>query len=88
VGVEITARALEVLRRALELGRMNPAQVAIRVTVSSDRGGEARTTFADELEPDETTVELSGIRLYVPTALAERGATIDVSDEHDKIVVR
>lgn len=68
---------------------MDPAGVAIRVTLArGPRGEEARTAFADSLEPDEVCIERSGIRLYVPRALEERGATIDVSDEHDTIVVR
>ena len=68
---------------------MDPSQVAIRVTITTGpRGTDARTSFADALEPHEESIEVAGMRLYVPRALAERGATVDVSDEHDVIVVR
>jgi hypothetical protein len=52
------------------------------------RGEEVRTGFAEQAEPDETTVEAGGIRLFVAARLAERGAVIDVAAEHDQITVR
>lgn len=68
---------------------MDADAVAVRVSVvAGPRGEEARTTFADEPEQDEASIALPGIRLFVPRTLVERGATIDVSDEHDTIVVR
>jgi len=68
---------------------MDPAQIGIRIgTARGLRGEEVRTGFADAPEPDEKTLEISGIRLFVPGTLAERNATIDVADEHDRIVVR
>ena len=89
MAVEVTARAVEVLKRAFELGRMDPSQVGVRVSVAKGlRGEEVRTGFAEQPEPDETTVEAGGIRLFVATRLAERGAVIDVAAEHDQITVR
>ena len=67
---------------------MDPSRIGIRVTEGRGMGNEARTGFADEPDADEVTVAIGGITLYVSTALAARGATIDVSDEHDTIVVR
>lgn len=89
MAIEVTPKAAAVLARAVEAGRMDPTRVAIRLTVARGfRGEEIRTGFADEIEPDEVAVAAGGITLYVPAALAERGATVDVSDEHDRIVVR
>jgi hypothetical protein len=86
---EVTPRAVEVFRRALEAGRMDPERVGIRVSIGRGfRGEEARTGFAEDAEPDEQTVTIDGIRLFVPLALFEEGATIDVADEHDRIVIR
>jgi Fe-S cluster assembly iron-binding protein IscA len=86
VPIEVTTRAVEVLRRALEAGRMDPGRVAIRISI--DRGGELRTGFAEEVEPGEESIVVGGVRLLVPAALGERGAIIDVADEHDRIVLR
>ncbi len=87
--VRVTPRAVEVLARALEAGRMDPSRVAIRVAVARGlRGEEVRTGFAEEPEPDETIIDAGGIRVFVPGALSERDAVIDVADEHDRIIVR
>jgi hypothetical protein len=89
MSVEVTPRAAEVFRRALEAGRMDPERVGIRVSIGRGlRGEEARTGFAEDAEEDERTVTIDAIRLFVPIALFEEGATIDVADEHDRIVIR
>jgi hypothetical protein len=89
MAVEVTPRAVEVLKRAFELGRMDPSRVGVRVSVAKGlRGEEVRTGFAEGPEPDETTVESDGIMLFVAAVLAERGAVIDVAAEHDQITVR
>lgn len=86
--IVVTPRAVEVLRRALEAGRMDPARVGIRVSVArGPRGEEIRTGFAEEPEPGDDTIQAGGVRLYVPAALAARDATIDVAPEHDRIVL-
>ncbi|MGH2785422.1 MAG: hypothetical protein ACRDJ1_09170 [Actinomycetota bacterium] len=87
--VEVTPRALAVLARALEAGRMDPGRVGIRVTIATGpRGPEVRTGFADEPEPGDVSLTLGGITLFIQAELDERGATLDVSDEHDVIVLR
>jgi hypothetical protein len=86
VPVTVTSKALEVLRRALEAARLDAATTAISLRVT--RGGDVQTGFADEPDPGEQIVDEGGIRIFVPTALAEAGAVVDVSDEHDRIVVR
>lgn len=65
---------------------MDQNGVGIRVTLA--RGGEVRTGFAEEAEPGEETIEAGGVRLFVPSELVARGATIEVADEHDRIILR
>ena len=80
--VEVTPRAIEVLRRALEAGRLDPSEVGIRLSMA---GRELRTGFAEQAEPGEETIEVGGIRLFVPPDLE---GTLDVEAEHDRIVLR
>jgi hypothetical protein len=86
VAVEVTLRAIAVLKRALEAGRLDPGEAGIRVTVvKSLRGVELQTGFAEQAEPGEETIEASGIRLFVAPEIS---GTLDVADEHDRIVLR
>ncbi|MFY9586194.1 MAG: hypothetical protein WAT66_01925 [Actinomycetota bacterium] len=86
MAVEITPRAIEVLRRALEAARLAPSDAGIQVTLArSLRGPELRTGFAEQAEPGEETIEAGGIRLFVG---AEISGILDVADEHDRIVLR
>jgi Fe-S cluster assembly iron-binding protein IscA len=89
MSLDVTPRAVEVLRRALDAARLDPARTGVRVAEARGmRGSEIRTGFADEPEPGDETIDAGGIRIYVPAALARRDATIDVSDEHERIVLR
>jgi Fe-S cluster assembly iron-binding protein IscA len=89
VPLVVTPRAVDVLRRALVAGRMDPERVGIRISVARGmRGEEVRTGFAEEPEPGDETLDAAGIRLFVPADLAAKDATLDVADEHDRIVLR
>jgi hypothetical protein len=83
--IVVTERAVEVLRRALEAGRLDPEVVGIRVWRTRD--GAVRTGFAEEPEPGDDTMDIAGIRLFIPAELAGEGRTLDVSSEHDRIVL-
>jgi Fe-S cluster assembly iron-binding protein IscA len=84
----VTPRAAQVLKRALEAGRMDPERVAIRVSVARGmRGEEVRTGFVEEAEQGDETMDAGGVRLFVPADLAAREAVLDVADEHDRIVL-
>jgi hypothetical protein len=86
VTLEVTPRAIEVLRRALAAGRLHPSKAGIRIEMAKGlRGGELRTGFAEQAEPGETTIEADGIRLFLPPDVS---GTLDVADEHDRIVLR
>jgi Fe-S cluster assembly iron-binding protein IscA len=89
VPIVVTPRAIEVLRRALDAGRMDATRVGVRIAAARGmRGGDVRTTFAEEPEPGDETIDAEGIRLYVAAELATSGAVVDVADEHDRIVLR
>ena len=86
MAVQVTPRAIEVLRRALEAGRLDPAEAGIRVTLAKSLGGaELQTGFAEQAEPGEETIEAEGIKLFVASDIS---GTLDVADEHDRIVLR
>jgi Fe-S cluster assembly iron-binding protein IscA len=86
--LEVTSRAIEVFRRALDVGRMDPARIGIRVSIARGlTGEEVRTGFAEQPEQGEVTMEVDGLRLFLPPGLAGRDGTIDVADEHDRIVL-
>ena len=86
MAVEVTPRAIEVLRRALEAARLAPSDVGIRVSLArSLRGPELRTGFAEQAEQGEATIEVGGIRLFLGPEIS---GTLDVADEHDRIVLR
>lgn len=87
--IVVTPRAVDVLRRALDAGRMDPARVGIRVSLARGmRGSEVRTGFAEEPEPGDETVDAGGIRLFIPAEIVAGEAVLDVADEHDRIVLR
>jgi len=83
--VVITPRAADVLRRGLDAARLDPSAFGVRVWVAA---GQARSGFADEPERGDTTVEAGGMRIFVNESVTQDGpAAIDVSAEHDQIVV-
>ena len=85
VPVLLSERAVEVLKRALDAGRMDPTAVAIRITIGPS--GDLRTAFADEPEAGDVTIETAGVRVFLPADLAVANVSIDVSAEHDRIVL-
>jgi Fe-S cluster assembly iron-binding protein IscA len=88
VPLRVTSRAIEVFRRALDVGRMDPARIGIRVSIARGlKGEEVRTGFAEQPEPDEVILEVDEVRLFLAAAMAGRDGTIDVADEHDRIVL-
>jgi Fe-S cluster assembly iron-binding protein IscA len=89
VPIVVTPRAVDVLKRALEAGRMDPARVGVRVSLARGmRGSEVRTGFAEAPEPGDETLDAGGIRLFIPAEIAAGDSVIDVADEHDRIVLR
>ena len=85
MAIEVTPKAIEVLKRALEAGRMDPALVGVRLSV--DRGGTLRTGFTEEPESGDATLDVGGVRLYVPPDV-DGDRVLDVTGEHDQLMLR
>jgi hypothetical protein len=85
VSVEVTPRAVEVLRRSFEVARLDPSSYGVRLRRTAHG---AQTQFAEAPEPGDEVLEAGGIRLFVAPAIAKGAVTIDASEEHDQIVVR
>lgn len=83
--VRVSERAVEVLKRALEAGRMDPSTIGIRLTIGP--AGDLRTVFAEGPEPGDDTLVAGGIRLYLSAPLAAAEISVEVSAEHDRIVL-
>ena len=80
--LEITEEAAEVLERAYDAAaRFNPDA---RVRVWRD-GARVQTAFADAPEPGDTVVEHEGLTIFVGQGIE---GTLDVSSQHDQLVVR
>lgn len=81
--LEITPRALAVLKKGFETARLDPARAGVRVGLVA---GAARVSFADAPEDGDAIVEFAGMRIFVAPSAA--GRVVDVSEEHEQIVLR
>lgn len=89
--IEVTDRALEVLRRSMELGRFDTdlGGIRLRGARSLSGGFNVQTEFVDSAPPGDTVVELEGLNLFVDPALfsAIQDPVVTVAPEHDHIIV-
>ena len=89
MGIAVTPRALAVLRRALEVARLDPATTGVTVrVVGAGPSAQVQTGFAEEADTGDEIVDAQGIRLFVPASLAHGELTLDVTGEHDRLIVR
>lgn len=81
--MEITEAATEVLERAYDAAqRFNPdARVRIH-----RRGSSVETSLADAPEEGDIVIEHHGLVLFVAADVGE--GTLDVTEQHDRLVVR
>lgn len=80
--LEITPAAAEVLERAIDAAtRFNP-QARVRICRVGSR---IETGFADTPEPGDRTIEHEGLTLFVEESV---DGTLDVSGQHDQLIVR
>lgn len=83
--VTVTPAAAGLIRRSLELAKLDPADAGVRLRLA---GGAVRPRFATAPEPDDEIVDLDGVRLFVDRALVTGDdVTVDVSDEHEQLVI-
>lgn len=87
MSVRITPEALDVVRRSLELAKLDPAQAGVRLR---EAGGQVMPRFARGPEPTDEVVEAGGLRLFVERRIVERYADVEiaVSDEHERLILR
>ena len=92
MGLQITEEAIEVLRRSLELGRVDPASGGIRLRGARGLGGgfDVQVELADGPGESETTIEQDGLRIFIDPAIAQAypEAIVALEPQHDVVVVR
>lgn len=92
MALQVTEEAARVLRRALELGGVDPERGGIRLRAARSLSGGAgvQVELADGPGPGESTVEAAGLRLFVDPALiaSAAGPVVDVEQPHERIVLR
>lgn len=80
--LEVSEAAMEVLERAYEAAtRFNPS-AKVRLY---RRGGRVEAGLADAAQAGDEVIELDGLTVFVEEGIA---GTLDVSGEHDALVVR
>lgn len=87
MSVSITPDALALVRRSLELAKLDPARAGVRLRRA---GGEVMPRFATDPEAGDEVVEEDGVRVFVARPIADSAVRIEigVSDEHERLVVR
>jgi Fe-S cluster assembly iron-binding protein IscA len=92
VPIQVTEEAIEVLRRSLELGRVDPAVGGVRLRAAKGLGGglDVQVELADGPLEGETTVETADLRLFVDPGVTDAipNAVVTVEPQHELIVVR
>ncbi|MGH2697954.1 MAG: hypothetical protein ACRDJL_01980 [Actinomycetota bacterium] len=90
--IQVTEEAIDVLRRSLELGHVDPAAGGVRLRAARGLGGglDVQVELADGPLEGETTVEASDVRVFVDPGVTEAipNAIIAVEPQHELIVVR
>ena len=90
--IQVTEEAIDVLRRSLELGGVDPAVGGVRLRAARGLGGgvDVQVELADGPLEGETTVEASNVRLFVDAGVTEAipNAVVAVEPQHETIVVR
>jgi hypothetical protein len=92
MSIEVTEEAAGVLRRSLELGRIDPATGGVRLRRARALGGgsDVQVELAEGPAPNDEVVELEGLRVFVDPSVTEAlpDAIVVVEPEHDRIAVR
>ena len=90
--IEITEEAVEVLRRSLELGNVDPSTGGVRLRTARGLGGgvDVQVEFADGPLEGESVVEKDGVRVFVDPGLADAvpDPVLTVEPQHENVVVR
>lgn len=88
----VTEEAIEILRRSLELGDVDPDEGGVRLRGARGLGGgiDVQVELAAGPLEGESVVEAGGIRIFVDPSVTEAipDAVVAVEPQHDKLVVR
>lgn len=90
--IEVTEEAVELLRRSLELGGVDPATGGVRLRAAHGLGGgvDIQVELAEGPLEGETSIEAGGVRIFVDPGVTDTipDAVVAVEPQHDLIVVR
>ncbi len=90
--IQVTAEAVELLRRSLELGGVDPRRGGARLRPARALGGgvDVQVELAEGPLEGETIVETGGVRLFVDPELtrAISRPIVTVEPQHEVVVVR
>lgn len=92
MAIEVTEEAIEVLRRSLELGNVDPNSGGVRLRGARGLGGgvDVQVELADGPLEEETIVERAGLRIFVDPSVTEAfpEAVVAIEPQHETVVVR
>ena len=90
--IEVSEEAVDVLRRSLELGGVDPATGGVRLRAAHGLGGgiDIQVELAEGPLEGETSIEAGGINIFVDPGVTEAmpESVVTVEPQHDRIVVR
>jgi len=91
--IEVTEEAVDVLRRSLELGGIDPSSGGVRLRAAHGLGGglNIQVELAEgPLEGETTVVASEDVRLFIDSGVTESipNAVVAVEPQHETIVVR
>ena len=90
--IEVTEEAVEVLRRSLELGGVDPTTGGVRLRAAHGLGGgvDIQVELADGPLEGETAISAGGINIFIDPGVTEAisDPVVTVEPQHDRIVVR
>ena len=90
--MEVTDEAVEVLRRSIELGGVDPTTGGVRLRAARGLGGgsSVQVELAEGPLEGESVVERGGVRIFVDPSLTEAipDPIVALEPQHERIVVR
>lgn len=89
MSIEVTAHAVEVLKRSLALA---PHAAGVRLIAARGLGGgvTVQVELADGPGPEEEVIESGGVKIFIDAKLTEAvpDPIVTVETEHERIAVR
>lgn len=90
--LEVTPEAIEILKRSLDLAKLDPATHGIRLRTAHALGGGLQTQIelADGPAEGEATIEADGIKLFVAPDVLDSipDPILAMEPQHERVVLR